>query len=257
MAWYLSEVVTDLSPIQDLLRVYALPEAFPEERLDEEYINRLLPVLRQASLNIDHIDTDTIPTAYENDEYKWLAAGYHALIGKLGLISDHRGERDHLSSFELTDNGSQVLQEAFSMPDLMKLRLPEWRNDCGIQPYPEIIRVVTELKRRNLYPCGGLLLLEFFLVLQNLNTPNGSLSSYRKIYEKRREYYPHMAGERRVDLIQYSHFLWEQMSQELSNYFNANYPARATLQLMMYVGDLVYGPVPDELFGMVQYVTVA
>jgi hypothetical protein len=143
------------------------------------------------------------------------------------------------------------------MPELMKVKLPEWKNSSGIQPYSEIIKIISEIKQRNLYPCDGLLLLEVLIILLKLNERHGSLAAYNQIYSKRREYYPHMVGEPRVDLVQYSDFLWEELSQELSNYYAANYPARATLQLMMYAGDLSYGSVPDEIFGLVQYVTIA
>ena len=64
-----------------------------------------------------------------------------------------------------------------------------------------------------------------------------------------------MVGEPRIDLIQYSDFLWEELSQDLSNYFASNYPTRSTLQLMMYAGELTYGQVPDEVFGHIQYIT--
>jgi hypothetical protein len=116
---------------------------------------------------------------------------------------------------------------------------------------------LSSLKQRNLYPCGGLLLLEVLIVLLQLNQPFGYINVYDRIYEKRRDFYAHMSGEVQIDLINYSGFLWEQLSKDLSNYHAANYPARATLQLMMYPGDMSYGPVPDEIFGLIQYVTIA
>ncbi|MCU7805430.1 MAG: hypothetical protein KZQ96_19740 [Candidatus Thiodiazotropha sp. (ex Lucinoma borealis)] len=256
MAWYLSEVVTDLSPISEILRLYDQTEPYPEEVLHDEYQSRLIPLLHQATFNADHIDTDTIPPAYENDEYKWLASGYHDLIVKLGLVKLNVEERSNEHSLELTDIGTQIINLAVAMPELMKIKLPEWKNDLGVQPYPEIINIVSKLKQRNLYPCDGLLLLEVLIILLWLNKPYGHINPYEQIYRKRREYYPHMVGEPRIDLIQYSGFLWEQMSQDLSNYYAANYPARATLQLMMYAGELSYGPVPDEIFGLVQYITI-
>jgi len=258
MAWYLSEVVTDLSPIRDILKLYNQIDAFPEEAFHDEYHSRLVTLLRQAYFNTDHIDSDTIPPAYENDQYKWLTSGYHSLIGMLGLVDQHYDEAKHGYAFELTDTGSQVLNQAITMPELMRLKLPEWENDRKIRPYPEIINTVSELKQRNLYPCGGLLLLEVLIILLRLNEPHGKIiSPFERIHSQRKEYYPHMVGETRIDLIQYSDFLWEKLSKDVTNYHAANYPARATLQLMMYAGDLIYAPMPDELFGLVQYITTA
>ena len=259
MAWYLSEVVTDLSPMQEILALYDQTESFPEDVFLDEYQSRLIVLLRQAIFNTDHIDTDAIPSAYENDEYKWLASDYHTLIGNLGLAVQHCDELNHRCSIELTEIGSQVVNRAISIPDLMQLKLTEWKNDRGIQPYQEIIKAASELKQRNMYPCGGLLLLEVLIILLRLNEPYAYIPAAPSeiIYSERRKYYAYMSGDPRIDLIEYSGFLWEQMSQDLSNYHAANYPARATLQLMMYGGDLTYGPVPDEIFGLVQYVTVA
>lgn len=258
MAWYLSEIVTDLSPVNEILLLYSQLGSFPEEVFHDEYRNRLVPLLRQATFNTDHIEADTIPPDYENDEYKWLASGYHDLVLKLGLADQHYVKDGHRYSFELTDIGAQVLNQAVSMPEFMRLKLPEWKNDCGARPYPMLINLVSELKERNLYPCGGLLLLEVLFILLWRNKPQLHIdTAYRQISELRRAYYAHMTGEPRIDLIQYSGFLWEQLSHDSSNYFAANYPARATLQLMMYAGELTYGPVPDEIFGLVQYVTIA
>ena len=257
MAWYLSEVVTDLSPIREILGSYDQTGSFSEGGFHDEYQKRLVPLLRQATFNTDHIETDTIPAAYENDEYKWLASGYHDLIEQLGLVEVNVEERSNRYSFGLTDIGTQVINKDISMPELMKRKLPEWKNSCGINPYPEILKIASELKQINLYPCGGLLLLEVLILLLWLNKRHGHIDPYHQVYEKRREFYSHMTGDPRSDLIQYSDFLWEQMSHDLSNYYAANYPARATLQLMMYAGDLSYGPVPDEIFGLMQYVTIA
>jgi len=257
MAWYLSEVVTDLSPVAEILKLYDQTGSFPEGVFDEEYKKRLVPLLRQATINTDHIETDNIPAAYENDEYKWLASGYHDLIRKLGLITQRADKRSHGYSFELTEAGSQVLKEKLTLSELMKAKLPEWKNDAGIRPYPIILELLSNLKQRDLYPCGGLLLLEVLIVLSKLNKPFGDSNLYGLIQENRKEFFPYMAGELQFDLINYSGFLCEQLSQDLSNYHAANYPARATLQLMMYAGDLAYGPVPDEIFGLVQYVTIA
>lgn len=256
MAWYLSEIVTDLSPIRDILKLYDQTGTFSEESFYSEYQSRLVPFLRQANFNADHIDTDTIPTEYENDEYKWLAFGYHDLIFKLGLVEQYYNEPGHRYAYKLTDIGTQVLNQAVSMPELMKLKLPEWKNDRGIQPYSEILNVISKLKQVNLYPCDGLMLLEVLIILLWINKKHGFTAPYDKIYQKRKAYYAHMVGEPRIDLIQYSGFLWEELSEDLSNYFAANYPARATLHLMMYAGELSYGSVPDEVFGLVQYITV-
>ena len=258
MAWYLSEVVTDLSPMREILALYDQTESFSEDLFLGKYQSGLTQLLRQATFNTDHIDTDAIPSAYENDEYKWLASDYHTLIGNLGLTVQHCDELNHRCSIELTEIGNQVVNRAISIPDLMQLKLTEWENDRGVRPYQEIIQVASELKQRNLYPCGGLLLLEVLIVLLRLNERLAYTHIiFEIIYSERRKYYAHMSGGPRIDLIEYSGFLWEQMSQDLSNYHAANYPARATLQLMMYGGDLTYGPVPDEIFGLVQYITVA
>jgi len=258
MAWYLSEIVTDLSPVGEILRLYDQTGAFPEGSFRDEYYDRLVPLLRHAYFNTDHIDTDSIPQVYENDEYKWLASGYHNLVCQLGLVDQHYVETNHQYSFELTNIGTRVLNQDISMPELMKLKLPEWRNDQGVRPYQEIINTASELKQRDLYPCGGLLLLEVLIILLGLNEPHGDMIiSFDRIHRQRKEYYPYMAGEIHIDLIQYSDFLWEQLSQDVSRYHDANYPARATLQLIMYAGDLIYAPVPDEIFGLVQYITTA
>ena len=256
MAWYLSEVVTDLSPIREILRLYEQTGSFPEENVIDEYHRRLVTLLRQISFNTDHIDTDTIPEAYDHDEYQWLASGYHDLIGDLGLVTFSGTADSSEASYELTDLGSRVWKEEVSMAELMKARLSEWRNDARIRPYPVIKELLTELKQRNLYPCGGLLLLEVLMVLQRLNLTLGHVNLYERIQDMRIEFYPHMNGEVQFDLIDYSGFLWEMMSQDLANDHAANYPARATLQLMMYADELIYGPVPDEIFGLVQYVAV-
>lgn len=257
MAWYLSEVVTDLSPVGEILKLYDQTGSFPEDVYHDEYNKHLVPLLRQATINTDHIETDTIPAAYENDEYKWLASGYHDLIYKLGLITQRVDKRSHGHSFELTEAGSQVLNQQLTLSELMKAELPKWENDAGVRPYPILLDLLSNLKQRNLYPCGGLLLLEVLIVLSKLNKPFGDINLYGRIQEYRKGFFPYMTGELQIDLINYSGFLWEEMSQDLSNYHAANYPARSTLQLMMYAGDLAYGPVPDEIFGLVQYVTIA
>lgn len=256
MAWYLSEVVTDLSPVGDILKLYEQTGSFPEDVFDDEYKIRLIPLLRHLNFNTDHIDTHTIPAGYENDEYKWLASGYHELIGKLGLVKLRVDEQSDEHSLELTEAGSQVLEQQLPISELMKAKLPEWKNDVGVRPYPIIVDLLSNLKQRNLYPCGGLMLLEVLIALLHLNQPYGHIDLYDRIHEKRRGFYAHMTGELHIDLFNYSGFLWEQLSQDLSNYHAANYPARATIQLMMYAGDLSYGPVPDEIFGLVQYVTI-
>lgn len=256
MAWYLSEVVTDLSPMQEILALYDQTGSFPEDAFLDEYQSRLTQLLRQASFNTDHIDS--IPAAYENDEYKWLASDFHELIKRLRLTYEYCDESNNRWSFELTEMGTQVVNRATSLPDLMQHTLTEWRNDRGLQPYQEILKAASDIKQRNLYPCGGLLLLEVLIILLKLNKPHGYIPAPSEVIQsKRREYYTYMSGDPRFDLIEYSGFLWEQLSQDLSNFHAANYPARATLQLMMYGGDLIYGPVPDEIFGLVQYVTVA
>jgi len=257
MAWYLSEVVTDLSPVEEILKLYDQTVSFHEGDFNDEYKKRLVPFLRQISFNTDHIETDTIPAAYENDEYKWLASGYHDLIVKLGLTTLNVDEHNQEFSFVLTETGNQVLNQQLTISELMKATLPEWKNDAGIRPYPIILELLSNLKQRNLYPCGGLFLLEVLIVLSNLNKRFGDINIYGQIQEYRKGFFPYMSGELEIDLMNYSGFLWEQMSQDLSNYHAANYPARATLQLMMYAGDLAYGPVPDDIFGLVQYVTIA
>jgi hypothetical protein len=258
MAWYLSEIVTDLSPVGEILKLYDQTGSFSEGVIEDEYKKRLVPLLRQTTINTDHIETDNIPAAYENDEYKWLASGYHDLIRKLGLVemnADHKSDR---YSLKLTEAGRQVLNQQLTLSEVMKASLPEWKNDAGIRPYPILLDLLSNLKQRNLYPCGGLLLLEVLIVLLKLNQPHGHIINlYGLIQEYRKGFFPYMTGEVHSDLINYSGFLWEQLSQDLSNYHAANYPARATLQLMMYAGDLAYGPVPDEIFGLVQYVTIA
>lgn len=255
MAWYLSEVVTDLSPLQEILVLYDQTDFFPRDVFVDEYKSRLTQLLRQAPFNTDHIDT--VPPAYENDEYKWLASDFHALIGRLGLVDQHCDEPHDRWSFKLTERGIQIVNHAITPPDLMKLMLSEWKNDQGRRPYQEIIKTASDLKQRNLYPCGGLLLLEVLIILLRLNEPYGHIPDPTEvIHQKRREYFAYMSGDPRFDLIEYSGFLWEEMSQDLSSYHAANYPARATLQLMMYGEDLTYGPVPDEIFGQIQYITV-
>ncbi len=256
MAWYLNEVVTDLTPIRDILQLYDQTESFPEGSFIREYQSRLTQLLRQSFFNTDHIDTDTIPTIYENDEYKWLASGYHDLVTTLGLVVQRLEEHEHRYSYKLTDIGIKVLSKEFSIPELMRIVLPEWKNDRGVKPYPEILKIITGLKQVDLYPCDGLMLLEVLIVLEWLNQPHGYIYPFNQIYQKRKAYYPHMVGEPAVDLIQYSGFLWEEMSQDLSNYFKGNYPARSTVQLMMYAGELSYGAVPDEVYGLVQYITI-
>lgn len=256
MAWYLSEVVTDLSPIRKILRLYDQLESFPEGDVHDEYKKRLVPLLRQVEINTDHIDSGSIPTEYENDEYKWLASEYHSLIYNFGLVKFEADEQSDHHSLELTDTGRQILNQDITIPELLKDKLQLWRNDAGIHPYPMILDLISDLKQRNLYPCGGLLLLEVLIALQQLNRQFGDIRLFDRIYERRKEFYSHMSGEPRIDLVDYSGYLWEQMSQDLSNYHAANYPTRSTLQLMMYAGDLIYGPVPDEIFGLVQYVTL-
>ena len=256
MAWYLSEVVTDLSPMQEILALYDQTGSFSRETYFDEYQSRLTQLLRQSSFNTDHIDS--IPAAYENDEYKWLASDFTELIERIGLTYEYCDELNNLWSFELTEKGTQVANRETSLPDLMQHTLTEWRNDRGLRPYQEILKAASDIKQRNLYPCGGLLLLEVLIILVKLNKPHGYIPAPSEVIQsKRREYYAYMSGDIRFDLIEYSGFLWEQLSQDLSNFHAANYPARATLQLMMYGGDLIYGPVPDEIFGLVQYVTVA
>lgn len=256
MAWYLSEVVTDLSPMREILALYDQAGSFSEVVFFDEYQSRLTQLLRQTTFNTDHIDS--VPSAYENDEYKWLASDFHTLMGNLGLIVQHCDEANQRWSYEVTERGTQVVNQTIQTPDLIRLVLSEWKNDRGVRPYQEIIKTVSGLKQRSLYPCGGLLLLEVLIVLLRLNEPNGHmLAPFEIIHRKRREYYAHMTGDLRIDLIEYSGFLWEQMSRDLSNYHAANYPARTTLQLMMYGGDLIYGPVPDDIFGLIQYITVA
>ena len=100
MAWYLSEVVTDLSPIRDILRLYDEAKSFPVDVFDDENKKRLATLLRHLYFNTDHIDTLTIPAAYENDEYKWLASGYHEFIVKLGLVKLHFNEQNDWLSLE-------------------------------------------------------------------------------------------------------------------------------------------------------------
>ena len=253
MAWYLSEVSSDLSPIIDILELYDRMGAFPKDVFIDEYKKHLVSLLRRTSFNTDHIDADDIPAVYENDEYKWLAVGYHDLIHSLGLI-DLRGNEQNEYSFALTEAGRRVLKQSLSLPEHLRVALPKWSNDVGINPYPIIRGLARNL---NLYPCAGLLLLEVLIVLIQLNQPYGHINIEGVLESKRKEFYKsgNMTGERSVDLVNYSGFLWEDLSQDLSNYYAANYPARATLQLMLYAGDLTYGPVPDEIFGLIQYVT--
>ena len=256
MAWYLNEVVTDLSPIFEILALYEQTGSFAEDVVFDEYYQRLVTLLRQTPFNTDHIEADAIPAAYEHDESKWLATGYHNLIEELGLVTTNGNEYNTQVSYQLTHTGTQVLNQRLPLAELMKVRLTDWRNDAGIKPYPQIKELLSELKQCNLYPCGGLLLLEVLMVLKHLNQPLGHRNLYDRIQEMRIKFYPHMNGEVRFDLIDYSGFLWEQMSQDLSNYHAANYPARATLQLMMYADEIIYGPVPDELFGLLQYIAI-
>ena len=141
--------------------------------------------------------------------------------------------------------------------DTVKKSLSEWKNDRGIKPYLKIKALLTELKTVNLYPCNGLLLIEVLLVLLKLNEQHGDISLFRYIHNKRREYYQDMRGDVRVDLIRYSDFLWGKLSNDLSNYHAANYPARSTLMFLMQFDELVYGQVPGEIFGLIQYVTIS
>ncbi|MCG8038095.1 MAG: hypothetical protein JAZ19_13775 [Candidatus Thiodiazotropha taylori] len=70
MAWYLNEVVTDLSPIREILQLYDQMGSFPETTFHDEYRSRLVTLLREAECNTDHIETDRIPAAYEHDQYR-------------------------------------------------------------------------------------------------------------------------------------------------------------------------------------------
>lgn len=257
MAWYLSEVVTDLFPLADILKLHHQFESSLEGNKIDDFKKHLVPFLRQSNINTDHIDTDTIPVAYENDEYKWLAAGYFELLNKMGLLvlTWERGFDGY--PYTVSNTGRQFLQQDISLAKLLKTKLTDWHNDKNVRPYPILLDILSKLKRRNLYPCGGLLLLEVLIVLLQLNKLERRIDFYDYISEKRREFYPHMAGEVSIDLINYSGFLWEQLSQDPTNFHAANYPARSTLQLMLYAGELAYGPVPDEIFGLVQYVTIA
>lgn len=255
MAWYLSEVVADLSPIKGILTLYSQINFFDEESFHHEHQSRLASYLRQVTFNSDHIDTDTIPSEYENDEYKWLASGYHDLILKLGLVEQHSDSQQY--GYELTDLGNKLAKQTTTIHDVMKLKLPEWKNDRGISPYQEIKKVISTLKQVNLYPCNGLLLLEMMIVMQWINSTPIYSDPYNQIYKQRKAYYAHMVGVPSIDLIRYSDFLWEVLSDDLTNYFAANYPTRATLQLMMYARELTFGQVPDEIFGQVQYITMS
>lgn len=144
MAWYLSEVVTDLSPVGDILKLYDQTGSFPEDVFDDEYKKRLVPLLRQATFNTDHIQTDTIPAAYENDEYKWLASGYHE-NNKTIAIGTHKDpykvplNLDQLSIYlqYIIPNSKRELKEIFGKFKLdsasrrIQLNTIDFKTDAG------------------------------------------------------------------------------------------------------------------------------
>lgn len=256
MAWYLSEIVSDLSPLPEVLGIYKECGPFPAGDADNEMQKQLAALLRQITINTDLIDPSSIPAEYENDEYKWLAHGYHELAKKLGLITRHIDEKHQEVALVLTQQGHDLFSRSISVQEFMVEAIHDWRNSDGVKPYPYVKKVLIELKRRNLYPCGGLTLLEMLILLKHLSEPLQYMFAFDEIYKTRGTFYAQMTGELSQDLVGYSEFLWEKLSEDSSNFHAANYPTRSTIQLMMYSGELAYGPVPDELFGIVQYIQV-
>lgn len=101
MAWYLSEVVTELPLLDQALRLYEDKEA---EDTDVFY-KRYADYLRNSYINTDHINHDSIPEEYEQNEYKWLAFDVHQLLRKFRLINIQSGENEIKGYYELTELG--------------------------------------------------------------------------------------------------------------------------------------------------------
>ena len=263
MSWYLSEVVCDLGQIEAVLYLYDQLEDKPQDQLESYYKSKLADYLRKTPINTEHIEWDTIPDQYQSDEYKWLASDYHELLLKLRFIRKTGGEEEYREeqeinySYQPTEIGLDLINGKTTIDDILAEMLPEWRNDQGITPYPEIKELLHDIKTVDLYPCPGLLLIEVLLVLMRVNQKHGNINLFEFIHAKRREFYQSMLGDRRVDLIHYSDFLWEQLSHDLYNYHASNYPARSSIMLMMQAGELIYGPVPKGLFGLIQYIMLA
>ncbi len=257
MAWYLSEAITDLSQLSSILEICSRVEKGREADFSNKYYIEIQKYLRTSSINLDHIEYDSIPEEYGLDEFKWLSKDYLEMIEKLGFLTiECEGESGDYG-FELTEEGGRILSGSVTVVEAMRVSLRKWKNSNGRAPYQITLDLLSKLKHSNLYPCDGLLLLEVLHVLLKLNEESINLDPYNIVHEKRKAYYSHMTGDIRVDIVQYSDYLWEQMCQDLFYYHAANYPARSTLLLMMYGEEIVFGRVPDDMFGLVQFVTIS
>ena len=170
MAWQLNNVFTDTGSIPAILSYLAenpgsilatsagQPSAFQD-------------ALEALHINIDHIDDDDVPAAYEGGIYHWLADDVLELFRKLGLLVRHE------DVFELTGLGNALLRNQVSVINALAAGVYFWteRDRVSAEPYRPAVKLLDllrQLAETQPAPCPGLMLPEAAQVLKMFHQGN-------------------------------------------------------------------------------------
>ncbi len=234
MAWYLSEVISDLSFIKPVLAFYAdKPDAVKP-------VDELISLLHDLLIYLDHIETEDIPNEHEDVLYHWLAEDSQRILTNFKFLqSNDEGQ------YTITEQGSEVI--SLSEHEILQQGLENWGNDQSIKPFSVLKELLSDAASREEYPCNGLFLLEITQLLIKLNEQPRSQSAIEDAravtYSIRDEVFAdNKTDDLRVDTLLYTDHLWNTLknSSEHDYYILANYKARATTMLMMHSDDLIY-----------------
>ena len=159
MAWYLNEVLTDLSVLPGALPVLSRQRAgAPEPNDVAEY-------LRGSGMNLDLLDETIGPEEHGGDVYRWLAADLQVLCRKLSLI-EPQGPAE--PPVRLTELGSALVGRTVTLESALVGGLFHWRfgDSESTAPMLPILEVLRQMSDKTPYP--GLLLPEFILTMKKL-----------------------------------------------------------------------------------------
>ena len=147
MAWYINEALSDLSIIPDLLSIWQA------DITDEQ----LTDFLADSGINTDLIENDDIPAEYEGDIYKWFTADIRLLMTNLKLLN---------ADNTLSPLGSAIKNDDVELYEGLHNALSAHLAEN--QVLSNLLKLLRRIKAEKLKPYPGLILLEVYLVIKNL-----------------------------------------------------------------------------------------
>ena len=164
MAWHLNEVFTDSGSIPAILS-YLAESPGSIQATSAGQPSAFQGALEALHINVDHIDDDDVPAAYEGGIYHWQTEDVLELFRKLGLLLRHE------DSVELTGLAQALLRNQVSVINALAAGVYFWTEQDRVsnQPYRPAVKLLDllrQLAHKQPPPCPGLVLPEAAQVLK-------------------------------------------------------------------------------------------